>query len=156
MKVSVRAAAPEGPPETGTSAKEPWVEAVTAAEMERDVETGMVLQSMKSFWLGGFGGMERRPVVGEVKTWVTWLPDGSMVMMISWMVGLVSDVAPFFFGGLSLERLTLCRETSLGVLAMVISPGVSLMNLSSTDSTTSHMMRTEVAGIFDRRFLAMG
>ena len=37
--------------------------------------------------------MDRRPVVGGVKTCVTWLPDGSMVMIISWMVGLVSEVA---------------------------------------------------------------
>ena len=63
MKVSVPAAAPVGPPETGMSAKEPRAEAVTAAEIERDVETGMVLHSMKSFGLGdgqeaGGGGCE--------------------------------------------------------------------------------------------------
>ena len=56
MKVSVPAAAPVGLFDTGMSAKEPSLKAVTAAEIERVVKTRMALHLMKSLHYIGSEG----------------------------------------------------------------------------------------------------
>lgn len=81
MKVRVAASAPVGPPDTGTSAKDPRPEIDTAFATSRDVGTSMVLHSMNVFDVGDFE-IERRPFVELVNTSLTCFPAGNMVMII--------------------------------------------------------------------------